>query len=254
MDHVTHYQILGTGLLVDGSANNSGPYSNLTFDTGGYSGSSSTVCVQISGLSATNGIRKVNCTSETHDALAAVVLDSSNTLIKDATIKGFYAGVQVGANATAEGNVLTNIVGDTPGCLTCLTPVETVHISGNTTSGNPNVTDLSIMGVSNSGISGTYSVRDDLTSTDLTDAYIAMYVLGRSLKSEGSIIAYTRYTTSPNAVSWSFGSNYPQGSCVSGSLFSCLSSSTGSTCEDPNHSNAKTAFWGCASGTWKGII
>jgi hypothetical protein len=34
VDHVTLYQIRGTGLLVQGSANNSGPYSNITFDTG----------------------------------------------------------------------------------------------------------------------------------------------------------------------------------------------------------------------------
>jgi hypothetical protein len=36
VDHVSLYQILGTGLSVSGSANNSGPYSNITFDTGSY--------------------------------------------------------------------------------------------------------------------------------------------------------------------------------------------------------------------------
>jgi hypothetical protein len=35
VDHVSLYQILGTGLLAEGNANNSGPYSNITFDTGG---------------------------------------------------------------------------------------------------------------------------------------------------------------------------------------------------------------------------
>ena len=45
VDHVTLYQILGTGLLISGvGATNSGPYTNITFDTGGYSGTSSTVC------------------------------------------------------------------------------------------------------------------------------------------------------------------------------------------------------------------
>ena len=36
VDHVSLYQILGTGLSVMGNANNSGPYSNITFDTGAY--------------------------------------------------------------------------------------------------------------------------------------------------------------------------------------------------------------------------
>lgn len=43
VDHVSLYQIRGTGLLVENNATNSGPYSNITFDTGGYSGTSSTV-------------------------------------------------------------------------------------------------------------------------------------------------------------------------------------------------------------------
>jgi hypothetical protein len=36
VDHVSLYQIIGTGLSVTGNANNSGPYSNITFDTGAY--------------------------------------------------------------------------------------------------------------------------------------------------------------------------------------------------------------------------
>jgi hypothetical protein len=33
VNHVRLYQILGTGLSVSGNASNSGPYSNITFDT-----------------------------------------------------------------------------------------------------------------------------------------------------------------------------------------------------------------------------
>jgi hypothetical protein len=59
VDHVTLYQILGTGLLISSSgsssATNSGPYTNITFDTGGYSGASSTMCAQIIGTSGTRG-------------------------------------------------------------------------------------------------------------------------------------------------------------------------------------------------------
>jgi hypothetical protein len=38
VDHVSLYQILGTGLSTSGSASNSGPYTNINFDTGGFSG------------------------------------------------------------------------------------------------------------------------------------------------------------------------------------------------------------------------
>ena len=42
VDHIGLYRILGTGLSVFGSANRSGPYSNITFDLGGNSGTNST--------------------------------------------------------------------------------------------------------------------------------------------------------------------------------------------------------------------
>ena len=47
VDHVGLYRILGTGLSVFGSANKSGPYSNITFDLGGNSGTNSTTCASI---------------------------------------------------------------------------------------------------------------------------------------------------------------------------------------------------------------
>jgi hypothetical protein len=92
VDHVTLYQILRTGLLISGSsAANSGPYTNIVFDTGGYSGNSSTVCAWINGTGGTKGIHGLRCKSETNDAPAAVLLDDSNNSIQDVTIVGFYA-------------------------------------------------------------------------------------------------------------------------------------------------------------------
>jgi hypothetical protein len=86
VDHVTLYQILGTGLLISGSgATDSGPYTNITFDTGIYAGLSSTVCAQIIGTSGTRGIHGLKCKSETHDAAVAVLLDASNNSISDVT-------------------------------------------------------------------------------------------------------------------------------------------------------------------------
>lgn len=64
-DHVGLYQILGTGLLVGGVATGSGPYSNINFDTGSSTATSSTVCAQIVGpnLQGTAGIRDLSSTS-----------------------------------------------------------------------------------------------------------------------------------------------------------------------------------------------
>jgi len=48
VDHVRLYQILGTGLWLEGNASGSGPYSNITFDTGN-SGLTATACASING-------------------------------------------------------------------------------------------------------------------------------------------------------------------------------------------------------------
>jgi hypothetical protein len=56
VEHVTMYQVLGTGLKVSGTnATDSGPYSNITFDVGGTSDASSQ-CAWIIGTSGTRGM------------------------------------------------------------------------------------------------------------------------------------------------------------------------------------------------------
>jgi hypothetical protein len=198
VDHVTIYQIRGTGLLISdtgaSSASNSGPYTNIIFDTGGYPGLSTTACAQIWNanglLTGTRGIHGLRCKSETQDANAAVMLDASNNSIEDVTVVGFYDGVLVGSNAIAHSNVLLNIIGDTQSA--GVTPVNAIHISKNFA-----VTDLSIMGVSNSGLTGTYTIQDDVTSPHLSDPSVGIYALGEPATSNG----YTRFSTSPNVAS-----------------------------------------------------
>jgi hypothetical protein len=51
VDYVSLYRILGTGLSVSGSAINSGPYTNITFNTGSSSATSATVCAQMKTIS-----------------------------------------------------------------------------------------------------------------------------------------------------------------------------------------------------------
>ncbi|MGA8732829.1 MAG: hypothetical protein WB558_02810 [Terriglobales bacterium] len=154
-------------------------------------------------------------------------------MIKDVRIVGFYDGILVGANANAQSNVLVNILGDTIiGCSpTCsATPINTVHISANHT-----VTDLSIVGVSNEGGSGTSTIRDDVTSTSLfgtSDPSVALYVLGEKANN-----GYSRFTTSLNVPTWVTGTAVPAAStCTQGSLYSCTGTS---------NSCANTALWGC---------
>jgi hypothetical protein len=102
VDHVSLYQIRGTGLSI--SAFDSGPYSNITFDTGNYAGASSTVCVQIFDAGRTRGIHGLSCNAGSVDAFAAVLLDSSNNSIEDVRIVGFYDGIRVGKNGVAQSN------------------------------------------------------------------------------------------------------------------------------------------------------
>jgi hypothetical protein len=240
VDHVSLYQIVGTGLSVSTGADNSGPYSNITFDTGGASGTSSTVCASINGTAATRGFRGLSCKSNMGYPPAAVLLDASNNSIEDVRIVNFYDGIRVGSLLNAQNNTLVNILGDTaPPYL--YAPVYTVHIEnvGNT------VTDLSVVGASNSQISGTYTIVDDITSTDLVDSTVALYALGKPANG-----GYSRFVTSPSYPTWVTGSSAPTGSsCTKGSLYSCTGTATNCSASSTSY-----ALWGCPSGSgWVGI-
>jgi hypothetical protein len=241
VNHVSLYQIRGLGLLIEGSSQgtaiNSGPYSNLTFDLGTSQATSSTACAQILNAGSTHGIHGLTCISQTNDAPVAVLLDSSNNSVEDVRIVGFYDGISVGKNGVAQSNVLMNINGDTDNTCnpSCQTTVNVVHITSNNT-----VSDLSIMGVRNIGGSNTTTIQDDLTglTTPLLDPSVAIYALGEKDTVSGG---YSRYTTSPNAVGWAVGPKAPTNTtaCARGSLYSC----TGSTTNCMHGSYA--ALWAC---------
>jgi hypothetical protein len=234
VDHVSLYQILGIGLSVTGNANNSGPYSNIIFDTGTAAGDPSTTCAQIKGVTNTRGLHGITCISRTMDAENAILLDASNNSLEDVRIIGFVNGIVVGSQATAKSNVLFNVYGDT--LAVGGGPVINVIVVSGTT-----VTDLSIMGVANAGGTHTFTISDALTSTELTDPYVAMYVLGRQA---GGATGYSRFTSSPNTATWLVGTGAPSGTCTSSAAGS-LYSNTGSG----------TALYYCPlnGGTWHGI-
>lgn len=205
-DHVVLFQIMGTGLSM--SAMNSGPYTNITFDSGS-SALSTTTCANITGSNGTFGIHGLTCIAGSA-ANAAVYLDAPNTSIEDARIAGFYDGILVGSQASTQSDVLFNIFSDSSLPLSSTT-VNVVHISNAHT-----VTHFSIMGVNNP-VSGNNSIKDELTSTTLSDSYVAMYVVGKATNG-----GYSRFTTSPHAATWAVSASAPlSGStCAPGSLYS----------------------------------
>lgn len=224
VNNVTLYQVRNTGLMVSGTAQNSGPYSNITLNVGNYSATTSTVCANINGLNGTRGIHGLTCISTNNDAEVAVYLDSSNTTIEDVNIAGFWDGILVGSQAPAQSNVLLNISGNTH-TTGVSSPINVIHISNAMTDSVPNVSDLSSMGINNAGPSGTHSFQDDLTSTTLSDAYVAMYALGKPVNG-----GYSRFTTSPNAATWAAGTGAPSTTVpckasTAGSLYSNTSAS-----------------------------
>jgi len=240
VDHVALVQILGMGLQVTGNAQNSGaqnsgPYSNITFDTGNFSPNSSTTCAQILNVGGgTRGIHGLTCIGEFSNGQNAVLLDSSNNSLEDIRIMGFDEGIVVGSQGQAHSNVLLNVYGDTPE----KGPLQVINVVEIST--NNAVTDLSIVGVANAGGSNTNTIADAVTGTTLADASIGMYALGQP-KSGG----YTRFTTSPNAITWVTGNASPTGTCPIGSLYSNI-----------NTGNTGYVLYGCAVGktpSWKPV-
>jgi hypothetical protein len=123
-------------------------------------------------------------------------------------------GVLVGSQAAAQGNLLFNI------------------------SGSGNASDVTILGTTRSG--GTGTIKDDLVGKSITDVNVAMYAIGEPVQGNGGTIGNSRFTTSTssNAVTWLFGPNSPINSCANGDLFSKTSGTSGTT------------LWGCGGNGW----
>jgi hypothetical protein len=243
VDHVRFIDIEGTGLSIPAGGDNSGPYSNLYF-TGGAKAGSATACVRITGVSSsgTRGIHGMTCVTTTADApQAAVYVDGNNNTIEDLHVEGFQDGVLVGDSAPAAGNVLVNINGGANGSSTV---TNVVHISSNTTSGAPNVSNLAVLGAVR--YFGTNTIQDDLTSTTLTDVSVGMYVLGEvaAINGEGGVVGYSRFTTSPSVPTWvvSGVSAPPTSLCKTGSLYSNTAGTSGS----------HNTLYVCEGGNWLG--
>jgi hypothetical protein len=206
VERVSLHDITGTGLEISGSqAQNSGPYSDLAISPGS-SAVAGTVCVQILSVGDTRGIHGLSCTAD-GTPNAGVLIDSNNNTIEDAHFEGVVDGIRVGSNAAATANVILNVTGGSgAGPMT-----NVVHVY------STNVVDDLVLSAIHQGSSGIDPIRDD-TSADspLTEASVALYVIGRPVGTNG----VSRFTTSPNSVNWGVGGSAPTGSCKVGSLFS----------------------------------
>jgi hypothetical protein len=194
VDHVGLYRIGGTGLLIGGlntsqAAQNSGPYTNITFDVGSIVTNANTSCLQIQGSVATKGIHSFRCISHDTNALAGIRIDSSNNTIEDVILQGFYDGILIGANGPASSNYIANVV-DTS---VSTQYWSTVHIANT----HP-VADLSIVGVSNdctvanSQPCKTVTIQDDWNTAAISDTIVGAYMIGN----RNSTGAFSRFSTS----------------------------------------------------------
>jgi hypothetical protein len=210
----------GVGLDLSAFGDNSGPYTNIY-----VSGNSNTVnegCARITGASNTDsrGIHGLTCNTtgmvcNSGSNSASICLDASSTTIEDVTFTGSSTdGILVGSMLAAQGNVLLNISGSNG-------QTNVIELSNNQT-GNG---DITILGATGPGGS-VNTIKDDLTSTNLTDATVGLYIVGEPMFTG----AYSRFTTSTSLPTWLIGQNQPAGSCAVGDLYSATSAGS---------------FWGC---------
>lgn len=216
----------GTGLLLT-SASNSGPYTKIY-----YSGMGP--CVSISSTVDTRGIHGLTCITSNSPVIS---IDASNESIEDVTIQPTGSGqdgILIGSQGMAQSNVLFNINGKSLANL--------VHISSHVTGTVPNAADQTMMGLTCTGCTAT--ILDDLTVLSLTDSSVGIYAIGEQVVANGAS-GYSRFTTSPSVPSWLVGTMVANGSCTTGSLYSCTNST--------NCPATSKTLYGCAGGSWVGI-
>jgi hypothetical protein len=261
VDDVALTRITGTGLILSGGSmpsgslsscpgsygriycvwgsGNSGPYTNISYSGSGacayiFAGPDPSNGVVLATPSDTRGIQGLICNT-TAATGAVIYVDSPNNDLEDISISGAgQDGIQVGDSSAAHANILFNISGSGLANLIHIknaTPgtggTASLCQPGNTTN-PPNACDVTILGARQIS-SVTNTVQDDLTNTTVTDSSVGMYVLGEMIPGG---VGYSRFTTSPNWPSWSFGTGTVSGACPKvGSLYSLTSgsTSTGST-------------------------
>jgi len=228
----------GTGLTIlgkndtitPGSADNSGPYSNIYFSGSG-------TCVNINGTYGTRGIHGLTCNNTAGSVSGAIKVDGTNNTIQDVYIAGYKGdGIVIGSQGTyAQDNLIFNVTGDT-------NVKNLVHVA-NSLGAQPDITLMGIKSAANT------TIQDDVTNSKLTERTVGLYILGEQVA--GGTSAYSRFTTSSTYPAWFVGPAPGTGTCtgtggtVIGSLYSVVSGTAGPT------------LWACVgtpgSGTWQSL-
>ena len=238
-----------TGLKIESNGQNSGPYSDIAFAGSGTSNPSYTgaACVWVGAPGIK--IQGLSCAG-TLGFTVAVAMDSYNDSVEDVYVNDEYVyGVVVFPDASVYNDILLNISGGASDTVLICGPSSSSAVCGSTTN---TVHDLSLIGISKGG-TATNSVYDQVTSTTLPDANLAIYALGQGVPVNTSVTGYARFTTSINTATWGVGSSAPSGNCTltpantKGSLFSYTAGTGGSGC------TTTCAFWVCNGTSWKGV-
>jgi hypothetical protein len=227
---------LTTGQSQKGSAENSGPYSNLTM-------SNVATCVSLTGvpgfpLPDTRGIHGLTCTTSVQPlSPAAIVIDgANNNSLEDISLSGTNTdGILMGNLTTSNGaqnNILFNISGSGFTNLIHISGIKSTsqtNCPGTVQGGGSvyNVCDITIMGVTNGGAGMT--IKDEVGGATLPDSTVGMYVLGEPVQygtngsTNNNFLGTSHFTTSLNWPTWVVGVNQPNGNCpksMAGSLYS----------------------------------
>jgi hypothetical protein len=259
VEHVAILNVEGNGLLLstnstsaqDGTASHSGPYLDLLVAAGSKA-TASTSCVKIFDAQP-RGIHGLTCSASGSTVpKAAIYLDGGNVSIENVTISGFNDGVLIGSetpfNTTGLGDIYANILSNITGSSTGGTMANLIHIcntasvKGNCSSTGFSAEDVTLAGLTSSS-SGINTIEDDLTTTSITDANVALYVLGEPVQGNATNIGYSRFSTSPSFPTWLVGTAVsPTGAACSadGSLYSRGNFGTAGS----------STLWGCVSSKW----
>jgi hypothetical protein len=236
VNHVSIYRAGAKGLNIFGSATNSGPYTNITFDLGTATPSSATVCAYLT--VSTRGIRGMTCTTDTYNAISTDAIQllptAAGNSIEDVRIEGFQNGIYVNASDI----VLMNILGDskTTNASQIVSVVNLAALS---------VSNVTMIGITNNcsttnscgTLANNDSITDNTTSPAIhlsvtSDSFVGMYSVGSAIV-PGSVSPVSRFTTSTSMPSWLVGAGVPTGPCntstspAAGSLYSNSSSGAG---------------------------
>lgn len=181
-----------------GTADNSGPYSQIYFNGSG-------TCVNVNGP---YGIRRIfGLTCIGNSSSNAVLLDGGNTTIQDIFISGYSTGILIGSRGTtySQNDLLFNVKGDTN--VSKVVDIKTASAP----------TDITLMGITSYATSGIYTIYDEVMGAHLSEQTVGLYILGEPTPGAQG---FSRFTTSSSLPTWFVGPSGVTACSSPGSLYS----------------------------------